>query len=461
MKNSILFLILISLLGVAYYLDQREDVVDLRPKREKGEKVFSLNLNDLREIHLPNTKLKNFKNQWRVMDVNYSVDRPLLERVINRFNNIHVLKEIKVDKEVLDDFFKKQNHFIKLLSFEDNIEVRLGDVSDITGHFYMEIYLNQKKALYLCHDTTFFQGFYSTEEQANLQRYLAFKNLVLLKPFDLIQRNIFKDINPKEIASLNISNLRGNDFTLNFINKTTKPVTPKEIRVVNLIKSMEMVRDNLKFDSFIKFEDQILDRLVSEIEVKTVSDEFKFELYAMLDRKGGYFLKYNKDSERIYEFNPSSIHFFTSKLSDFWVRKLELPPTKFKDSFNMEMSRDGKRWFKFEVYDLNQFKVRSLSKEVVASKSISNYDLLFNLIFSQNDYKNAENVKKLSEKELNKLTRGQGTYVRLLNRTIYLTKKDVEFYLIDLDKHLLFNYIKNSDRLPSFGTNHFFQSISK
>ena len=98
MKNSVLFLILISLLGVAYYLDQREDVVDLSPKREKGEKVFSLNLNDLREIHLPNTKLKNFKNQWRVMDVNYLVDRPLLERVINRFNNIHVLKEINISR---------------------------------------------------------------------------------------------------------------------------------------------------------------------------------------------------------------------------------------------------------------------------------------------------------------------------------------------------------------------------
>jgi hypothetical protein len=367
-----------------------------------------------------------------------------------------VLKEIKVDEEILDDFFKDQNHFIKLLSFQDNIEVRLGDVSDITGHFYMQIYKNQKKALYLCHDTTFFQGFYNTEEQANLQRYLAFKNLVLLKPFDLIDKDIFRNINPKEISSLSISNLRGEDFTLDFKTRTTKPHTPKDIRLVNLVKSMEVIKSNLKFDSFITKKDQILDRLISEVSIKTVSDEHRFELFAMLDRSGGYYLTYNK-SDKIYRFNPDSIHFFTSKLSDFWIRKLELPPTKFEDSFKMEMSSNNKDWYSFEVYDLKEFKVRSLDPNVEATKIISNFDLLFNLIFSQNDYKNSENIKLLTEQDIKSLTKKVGTFVKILDRRLFFTKKDVEFYLIDLDKNLLFNYIKNTERLEDFSSNHFFK----
>jgi hypothetical protein len=40
MKNLALFLVLLSLIGVAYYFDQKQDVIDLSPRREKGEKKF-------------------------------------------------------------------------------------------------------------------------------------------------------------------------------------------------------------------------------------------------------------------------------------------------------------------------------------------------------------------------------------------------------------------------------------
>jgi len=464
MKNFTLLLTLISLIGVAYYIDQREGVIELGPKRNQGEKIFSLDLKELREVHLPNVKMKNTANKWSVTDIQYPVDRVVLENVINRLNNIHVLKTIKTDESKINDFFIKQNHFIKLLGFQDEIEVRLGDVSDITGHFYMQVFKNQKGALYLCHDTTFFQGFYKTEVEANLQRYLGFKNLVLLKPFDLVERNIFKDIEPSEVNELSFSNVSGDNFLINFKSTETTPTTPEGIQLVSLEKSFELIKKNIKFEEFIKSSDQSFDKEISRLVIKTVEnqkeEEHVFTLYALMDRKSGYYLTYNK-SDKVFIFTPKTINFFISSLSDFWVRKLILPKTKFEDSIAFKMSADGKSWYDFEVYDLKEFKIKSLDNKVVASQNISNFNFLFNIVFAQNDFKVSEDLRKITDSEKNELLKTTGLYIELLGKKAFVMKKGIEVYLIDLDENLLYNYIKKTDHLSEFSPNQFFQSKSK
>lgn len=463
MRNSILFALICILLGVAYYLDQKEDVVDLAPNRQKGEKIFKIELNDLREIHLPNTKMKNNKGEWFVTDLLYPVDKKLLGELINRLNNIHVLKEIKVNKNVIDDFFKYQNHYIKLLSFEDQIEVRLGDVSQVTGHFYMQIYKNRKQSLYLCHDTTFFQGFYRTEEEANMQRYLGFKNLVLLKPNKLIEKKTLKQIDIDQIKTISFESLSQDSFELDLSSNKSKPITPKQIEKVNFRGSLRAIKNNLFFDEFFELNEQILDRKISTTTFTLLDgSQIKYNLYGELDKRKGYFLSIS-DDKNIYSLNPKSISFFISQLSDFWVKKLILPKTIFSgdDSFRISLSKDGKKWYQFEVYDLKEFKVRSLNKKVQASKLINNYDQLFNLLFAQNQYKEATQLKVLTSKKKKEVMKdNEGVFVEIFERKVYINKLNDIVYLLDLDRDLLYTYVKGTEGSISFSTKDFYETSS-
>lgn len=463
MKYFSMIAIIAALLGAAYYLDQKEKVVDLSPNREKGEKIFKIELDDLREIHLPNTKLKNNKGEWLVTDLLYPVDKKVLGELINRLNNIHVLKEINVSDKVIDDFFKYQNHYIKLLSFEDKIEVRLGDVSQVTGHFYMQIYKNRKQGLYLCHDTTFFQGFYRTEEEANMQRYLGFKNLVLLKPTDLIERKIFKKIELDRLTEVSFESNSLESFSLNLLENTSKPNTPKNIQKMNFKKAIAFHKDSLLFDDFMELKNQVLDKKISSVQFKLDDGSLiEYELFGELDKKAGYYVSRSNDP-MIYTFNPKTIGFFISQLSDFWIKRLDLPKTEFTgdDTFMLSLSANDKAWYEFEVYDLKEFKVRSKSKDVKASLEIQNYDQLFSIIFGQNNYKFATKLEVLKDKDLKSFITKSGTYIKIFGRKLYVNKLNNIVYLLDLDKKLVFTYVKGITDDISFSPNQFFQLVSK
>lgn len=463
MKNSLLVVIIIALIGAAYYLDQKEDVVDLAPNRLKGEKIFKIKLDDLREIHLPKTKLKNNKGKWLVTDLLYPVDRKLLGELVNRLNNIHVLKEIKVNEKVIDDFFKYQNHYIKLLSFEDNMEVRLGDVSQVTGHFYMQIYKNRQQKLYLCHDTTFFQGFYRTEEEANMQRYLGFKNLVLLTPKKLIEKKVLKDIDIDSLRKVSFEAISVEPFTMDIESNSTEPKTPAQIQKLNFRSSLKAIKENLFFEKFYERDDQILNKRISSTTFQFINkSKIEFELFGEMDKRNGYFLTITND-KTIYELDAKSISFFISQLSDFWLKKLLLPKTQFSgnDAFEIKLSQDNKKWYKFEVFDLKQFKIKSLQDNVTVNPEIQNFDQLFNLLFGQNQFKVATKLSVLDKKSKEELTKSGGVYIDIFGRKVFANKLNDIVYLLDLDKQLQYIYVKGAQDSIDFSTKHFFETKSK
>lgn len=463
MKYTSLILIILALLGVSYYLEQKENVVDLSPNRAKGEKIFKIKLDDLREIHLPNSRLKVNKGEWLVTDLLYPVDKKILSELINRLNNIHVLKEINVNDKVVSDFFKYQNHYMKLLSFENEIEVRLGDVSQVTGHFYMQIYKNRKQGLYLCHDTTFFQGFYRTEEEANMQRYLGFKNLVMLKPMELIQKNILKPIDIDTLKSVSFESNSLEPFSIDIEKNTTNPPSHKNINKMNFKKVLKFHKESLFFDRFQKLGNRILAKNISSVEfVHLDGRKVVYELYGELDKKSGYFLTIT-DDEMVYELNAKTIAFFISQISDFWFKKLELPKTQFSgnDTFEILLSRDDKKWYKFEIYNLKSFKVRSLSPEVEVSLKTQGFDHLLQIIFARNNYQYATQLMPLSNQQKKELMTETGVFVKIFERRLFINKLNNIVYLLDLDKELVFTYVKGVTDSLSFSANEFFKSKAK
>ena len=65
-----------------------------------------------------------------------------------------------IDTEKIDStqFFVHQNHPFSIKTFDRELQFRLGDISSVTGYFYLEKFENGKSTLYLCRDGNFYEG---------------------------------------------------------------------------------------------------------------------------------------------------------------------------------------------------------------------------------------------------------------------------------------------------------------
>lgn len=459
MKNLILLCILISLILLAYFYDDKQITQnDDGITREIGQQIFNFDLNKLTSLELPYSKVRLIEGQWIVTDKLYEADKSILNKVIERLNNIHVLRQLKVNPNELEDFFIDQNLFFKIETFEKSLEIRLGDVSESTGNFYMLVSRDGKQKLYLCHDTSFFEGFYRTEIEANLQRYLSLKNLVILKPLQLIDRKVFKDIDFEKVESIELKNTE-QQFSLNLTKNKTFPTPIEGLPEMDLKKLLKEKMMSTRFIEIESLKTQLFDNELSSLKVFSNEETYDYVLYTLKDSEQGFFLV-DEIKRKVFTLDSKNIGFMISNVDDFWSKRVMLPATSFKsnDTLKFFLGKSDKKLFPFEVYNLKNFTIRSLDKSISLIEN-NLFNTLFAMIFAQGEFNQAFTVEKIENLEL--IKKYEGIFFELLGRKFFVFKHKGKLFLIDRDNSLQFLYLEADNISDKVSVDRIYREKSK
>ena len=193
MKNTILFIITILLVLIAYFHEEIGKK-NTEEKILKKNRIVTFNPEMIDRIELPRTKLVKVNRQWFVEDLDYPANTLAVENLLKHLYAIHQIRPIQFKKNKQNEFFVDQNHLITLSSFGKTWKYRLGDISQLTGNFYFSDLSGDSEKLYLARDTTTFQGFYKTELELYLNQYVQLKDFILGTSQAFLEPKVFYNL---------------------------------------------------------------------------------------------------------------------------------------------------------------------------------------------------------------------------------------------------------------------------
>lgn len=429
-KNASLFSILILILGFTYYWEELEikKVFNLTGNEEK---IILFNTSDVIEMTLKNTKLFKENGKWIVGDLNYRANEYKVQFILKTLNGIIKTKKIEnIDELKTKEFFKYQDHSFSIKTFKNEITFRLGDISSITGEFYIEKYELGQKELYLCRDINVYDGLYKNELEAEYQKYIYLKDLISSEPMQLISKSLLAEFELSKIRKIKIDNTFNRWFEVDFEKQVTNPLPYEGVDYISLNKALENLWKTVTVNKMFEVKGHILSNLLSTIELTNNAEEkIILKLYGLLDGNDGYFVKIST-KEKIFKLDEKARLFFFANVQDFWDKRLNFRiDLTLKDRLDFQLSDDAKEWFDFYVDDLEKFEIKS---KVAKSTNTANMNLLFNLLFSLTDFKEAKYIAK--ESKPYKLKKGEfRLYTKLLGKSISIIFKESMIIVTDLD----------------------------
>ena len=400
-KNALLVFALFSLIGLAWLLEG--DLGEkLSPNYDGSTPIVQLSEPQVMEIHLPKVKISREKHGLIVKDISLPVDKRKVSALVEKLSGLRSLKTLNdANNGNVSQYFAHQDHFILVKSSVGEIRLRLGDVSEVTGNFYVQLIHGDKQSLHIVKDTSFFEGFYKNELEANLRKYLDLKDLVSAKPIDYADKSLFGEIDIASAQKLKVDNRRNRWFELDLVNETTTPAPPRGIRAANLKELVAKNLETLRFASVLKLDGGVLDDGLSRLELQLKNENKACELFGVFNGRRGLFAKLDSDPDRIYELEDKGGRLFFETLQSFWRKVPDLGPTNLStlQSLDFSLGADKAKLAKFRVPDLGSFTIAP-GEDGIEVKNQEYFNLLFNVLFSGNGFEQAGMANQLSEKEL-------------------------------------------------------------
>lgn len=389
MKNIGLLVILISLVGIAYYFEEVQGKKKIEEYKDK-RRLFK-EFNQLTGIKTKNYELKNI-GFWQVANLSYPAD----QRLINDFSLI--LGNINIVGEVTDideyQYFKKLNLPFTLVVGPNESVYQLGDVSELTGKFYVKRFGTDPK-VFICQDDSRYTGTYKSDLDLALKKYLRLKNILMGQEDLFIIRKLFHGLNLEQIEKIKIDNKRNRWFEIDLLKNQTTPPKFSKIKYKRMQEVIHYLFENSLVKKLYGPGQHILSNPVSEVLFTFKSkQEMKAKLYAGLNDKFGYFVKFS-NLDFIFELDESSAKLFYTHVQDYWNKRF-LFNVNFReiDSFDFSIAKDGKKFYPFKVTDLKSFDIKALDPSVSSiNKNLMNF--LFNLLLNLVDFKEADHLEQL------------------------------------------------------------------
>ncbi|MEX0798849.1 MAG: hypothetical protein WEB87_01165 [Bacteriovoracaceae bacterium] len=438
-KNLGLAFVLGLLVWAAWLLEGREGADVDSPIWDKGEPLAAFEVVNLVEISLPHSKLIKDGQELIVADLGHPADTSKTLKLINKLNSLRSLKELKVSDEKKEEFFSHQDHFIRVKTFEREWELRLGDVSELTGNFYIQIFKNGKQRLYLAKDVSLFEGFYQNELEADLRKYLELKNIIAAKPFDFADKRLFARIHSKELRKVKIDNKRVRWFELDFTSNTTTPAPPEGIQTADLKRTLSNLLEKSLFLKFFEMKKNALENPLSKLKLRTESEEVSAELYGSMNGRRGLFVMKSNEPDRIYELEGEAAQLFFENVQVFWDKRLNISGIDFKSKERLRFSlgADRNRARQFEISNVKEFKVEAMDPSIQI-KDQKYFNLLFNAILANRGFEQALSVAYHTKEELEqRIKRFESkVFMRVFDKDLVFSYQDGLLVLLDL-KHSL------------------------
>lgn len=436
-RNLSLLTILILLIVGTYYFEEikgKKEFIEYSNKQRIFKEFNQLTAVKTNKYHLKKTI------GWQVANLSY----PASERLVQDFSLI--LGGIKIVGEVTDidevQYFKKTSIPFSLFVGPNEFKYQLGDVSELTGKFYVKRFGEEPK-IFICEDNSRFTMTYKTELDLAIKKYLRLQSILGGQEDLFIERNLFHSVDLTKIEQVKIDNKRNRWFLVDLNKNITTPKKFESIKYKKMKEVMAFLFNNAKIKKLHGPGQHILTNPVSEIDfILPAQKSVKVKLYAGLNEQFGYYAKF-KDLSYVFELDENSAKIFYTNVQDFWNKRFLIDVDFHSmDSFEFKLGKVKSKQYRFKVEDLKSFKIKPLDSQVTSiNNNLMNF--MFNLIFNLVDFREAdyiEQIDSVSEAQL---------YLSLFKKdfAIYVLDRAVE--VIDQTAGIKYHFNYNTEQLQA------------
>ncbi len=448
MKNSILFLILIFLLGITYVLQEYLPPKDLLEQQNMSRAIWTENLT---KVNLPNFTVLKEEKGFHIQGHLFPVSSQKLEKLVAAFAAIHVVKKIPVDIEdssKMEEFLGKNPLSFSIETDNEVTKYQLGESPSVTGNFYLLREKYYSKELLLCSDESVAEHIYRTDNELQLKKFYSFYQKINSKPVDFMNRKIFEWLIHQPLEEVEFNNTRNRFFSVNFKTKETSP------------KPLDGIQYNERF--FNEFLKQLVGlefsqihergkKLENEIASIKLSADNKISLFQKYGDKTGHFISYPK-SAFIYEVQTFEGNIFFQHVQAFWLKNLAFTQkVKTLDGLSFDMTFfDSKKNKKFTVLvqdkELFQITVKDRPHWIVDDKKITS---LLKIFFGLEGYAQASMVEEYTEQFKLENENAREFRIEILGKKLDFYQKNLEIVVANLTERYILHY-PNLDKM-NFG----------
>ena len=436
--NLALFGILVALL-IGVYLDQ--EVYEKEERKQQLVEKSLLKQTDFQKFTFPNGSLEKDEGKWSHPEIAWTVDQDKVDEFIKIMHSIQVKHKILEFK--LEDYFQKQKTVLGIKSSTYEGELWFGDSIEATGRFY--VYQVNSKELFICEDTSYYNIPYSSERDYGLKKYLRLSKL-LQRGADLFwQSNFILGLKLTELKRLQIDSVRNRPLEIDLISNKTIPQAPAPLDYKSLADVINKQFQEIQIVKIIASGQNYLSDQRSVIKLEGSRDHVLRYFSGLNEQFGKYVRVEGLDYIFQVEMKPRNIFFLTG--NDFWVKNFHYDESISNlTKLDFSLSLEGENWKDFTIYDLENFKIKAVSKGVNFSKVHMN--VLFNLLFNLVDFKEAIFVESIVE---NQIPSSNVLNVKFLGSKMVVWVEEDYIKVIDRKNKLLYHFPDAGDQImPGF-----------
>lgn len=445
-SNLILFLIFIGLLGVTFYTEEV-----FKPAEEERKNLSSrvFKQTNPTEIEFDNGTIQFQDNLW----VSEKIAWPLNQKAVEEF--LALISSIKVEGEILEkdkeQFFSKNKQKIELNFKQNKKDVFfLGNVNEASGKFYIKE--ENTGRVYICSDNSFYQLPYTSELDLNLKKYFRLNKFLSLGSQLFWDSDFFNALNISEPSKATFDFVRGGGFTLDFIERKTNPEVIGDLGYKDMLTITREAFRKVRIKNIIASGQNFLTDLRGTISIESETN-YSFKYFLGLKEEYGHYI-FIPGFNLIFEVEFLGQGPFDLTVQNFWNKKIQLNQN-FKNVtlLPFQLSFDDKNYYDFEVYDLQNFKIRFTSEKVLSFSQV-HMNVLFNLILNLTDFAEADLVQKIGKKT-SAVMGSNNLYLKMGEVHLVLWIKDRFIHVRDLKANIEYLFADRSGQL----TSDFFNSI--
>lgn len=448
-KNLLLVAVLSGLILFAFFWEQK-GLKEHFVSKERGELIFNVDSKNLVELTLKNAKVFNKNGRWTIGELNYPADERKINYIMSTLKGISSISKI-IDNKNTEEFFIHQNHSFRVKTYKGEIGFRLGDISPVTGYFYIEKFENGKKDLFLAKDLNPYDGIYKNDLEADFRKYLAFKNIITMGAMELISQELIPGLKVVDIVKLVVDNKANRWFEVNFLEEVTNPKAYEGLRYKPAYKKMNQLWGNVKVKKVVPLSNNILSEQLSKVELHTKDSKYELVLYGEFNGANGYYATV-KGQDKVFVIDEASKDFFFANVQDFWEKTVDYK-TDFSKIKKFSFTLGSKsQQYKFKVEDIEKFEV-SIDDNRLKGVRAYNINLLFNLVLNLVEFKEAKYVSQAFtriEKE------DVALYMSLFNKKLVIIFKENSITVRDLSDKVEYFYPHKISSINVKGLGDFF-----
>ncbi|MBD67019.1 MAG: hypothetical protein CME62_17590 [Halobacteriovoraceae bacterium] len=440
MKNLLLGLVLLALIGLAYYSEEiykKEKMSQEEYKKIQEISFFKDLAYKFNKVKTPNYILREKSPEaWTVENLNYPASFQMVQELRQIFQGIMTAGVI--EKKSDEHFFQNTKLPFSLFVADKEYKFLLGDISQVSGRFYLQNLNTPEREIYICYDNSRFDIAYKEEQDLNIKKYLRFRNILQGQEDLFIERSLFARHEIKNIEKIVIDSKRNRSFIIDVLNNQTQPTAPEGISYLPIAQKLLQISGEMRVKKVIKSDQVVLSHLSSTLTFYHDKKTTQLKLYKALNNQYGFYVKFD-NADAVFELDENAARLFFYTPQDFWKKKILSQKTlSGLNQLEFKLRYPGKdnQSYSFKVDDLKNFSVNAKSDKV---SSIDNdkINLLFNILFNLTEFEQADYVL-----ETKTPPQGECIDVEMLNNSYSVCLEGNKTLVYDSKHHLqhLFNY---------------------